>query len=1121
MAITVAMRTQVSQLYVSLFGRAPDGEGLGFWVAALAGGMTMAQIAESMYNTAPARTYYPAFATNQEIVATFYLNVLGRPADAEGLAFWTAELTNAPSKGAFFTKLLGNVVNYTGSNADGLKSQALFLNKVAVAQFYGETNGKIEGASAVLNGVTELPASVEAAKAAITVGTGQTFILTADQDNIIGTGANDTIRGIYEGEDATVTVGDSVDGGAGNDVLELTAQGGFSTEPGFVVKNVETINIRDLVGASFDAYSVENTPAINFTQTVTGNTANVVNAALGSKIGLSGKGNLTVGYAVTSGAADAANLALATAGTSAKVRSTVDVENADTIETVNVATSGTNFVTLAAGTAAAKLNITGNGTNDIVVSTMKTTVTIDASTSTGTNTIDIGTQLSNGDVFKGGTGADTVKFNTTAAIGAVVFTGVETLSADFDVNTTLNLDGSTGVKTLTIAGSLGDATVTNASADLTTVNITSVKDSGNEFNLSYKDGVFGNTTLNIGSTAATAADISMGDFEFTNVSGLSINTVGNKINTIGSVYLIDSENVTLSIGVNAESDLSGNATVSASSFESVDINVGASGYLDLYWILADDFGDIGDVNVVVGENAIFDVDYIGSGGGSIGDVNMAFASGASGTSTTITTYNAEYSATEKQTDIGDISITLASGAELGDVSGNAYSGDIGNLDLTAGADASAYVYLYAEGYSGIDETDDYVGGGNIGNITVNAIGADAYASAYASAYVGYASGNTGEGGNVGNLALNVSGTDASAYIDVSGGSGGNVGNIVVNADGASAYAYVSAYSYEALSAGGDIGTVKTTAGDDTNVYVVLDASGYIGDFDIEAGDNSYTYVSAAAYSGNLGDVVAAIGDDSDFSAYFSAGDTISTVDVTTGNDSSVYMYIGTDDNDDSTVHVNAVTVNAGAGSYVYVEFDNVFTADGVTVNGGESTDSAGFFVSGSAGSIDSINMSSWNGHSDIDLRNLETGTTIYVGKAGSDVNGSQETDVIYLNAGVDTVEIIDFTDGNDVIHGFKVGTGGDVIDFSGITFNPVSGYIAIDDVTFSDLDSAVADLEDLNESGTYYFIAQKGSDTVVYHAVLTDDADVGDPTDVDYTAVATLVGITATDLTAANFNFAA
>ena len=29
MAITAQMRTEISQLYVALFGRAPDGEGLG------------------------------------------------------------------------------------------------------------------------------------------------------------------------------------------------------------------------------------------------------------------------------------------------------------------------------------------------------------------------------------------------------------------------------------------------------------------------------------------------------------------------------------------------------------------------------------------------------------------------------------------------------------------------------------------------------------------------------------------------------------------------------------------------------------------------------------------------------------------------------------------------------------------------------------------------------------------------------------------------------------------------------------------------------------------------------------------------------------------------------------
>ena len=57
-AITVAMRTEISQLYVSLFGRAPDGEGLGFWVKSYSDGNTLAKIAQSMYETAPARAYY-------------------------------------------------------------------------------------------------------------------------------------------------------------------------------------------------------------------------------------------------------------------------------------------------------------------------------------------------------------------------------------------------------------------------------------------------------------------------------------------------------------------------------------------------------------------------------------------------------------------------------------------------------------------------------------------------------------------------------------------------------------------------------------------------------------------------------------------------------------------------------------------------------------------------------------------------------------------------------------------------------------------------------------------------------------------------------------------------------
>ena len=163
--ITVAMRTEISQLYVSLFGRAPDSDGLGFWVSSYAGGNTIAKIAQSMYETTPARTYYPLYATPSEVVTTFYSNVLGRAPDAEGLAFWVNEFKNAATPGTFFAKLVSNVVNYSGTDADGLSSQSLFNNKVTVAQFYGENGGTIAGATSALSGVTAVASTVDTAKA--------------------------------------------------------------------------------------------------------------------------------------------------------------------------------------------------------------------------------------------------------------------------------------------------------------------------------------------------------------------------------------------------------------------------------------------------------------------------------------------------------------------------------------------------------------------------------------------------------------------------------------------------------------------------------------------------------------------------------------------------------------------------------------------------------------------------------------------------------------------------------------------------------------------------------------------------------------------------------------------
>lgn len=269
MAITVAMRTQVSQLYVSLFGRAPDGEGLGFWVGALESGQTFAQVAQDMFNTDPARAYYPKFATNEEIIATFYKNVLGRTADAEGLAFWTKELDAAKTEGDVFAKLINNVVNYTGNDPAGLVSQALLKNKVEVAQYYGEQNGAAAGATSVLAGVTADPATVAAAKANAgnTAAVGQTFMLTVDAQLLTGTSGDDTFLAPHVTDNSnnltsTMNYFDSTDGGAGYDTLiiegeddnEVTLLGTFANIEEVILKGKndasEEINTSFVINAS-------------------------------------------------------------------------------------------------------------------------------------------------------------------------------------------------------------------------------------------------------------------------------------------------------------------------------------------------------------------------------------------------------------------------------------------------------------------------------------------------------------------------------------------------------------------------------------------------------------------------------------------------------------------------------------------------------------------------------------------------------------------------------------------------------------------------------------------------------------------------------------------------------
>lgn len=165
MGTSTQTNVEVSQLYVALFGRAPDSGGLAYWAALRDSGQSVAQLADAMFQTAPARSYFPEGLGAQEVIASFYLNVLGRAADSEGLSFWTDKLgASGATPGSVIAELVAVVTSYAGSDPAGLLSAALFNNRSAAANFYAEHSGSVEQATAVLARVTADVASVEDAK---------------------------------------------------------------------------------------------------------------------------------------------------------------------------------------------------------------------------------------------------------------------------------------------------------------------------------------------------------------------------------------------------------------------------------------------------------------------------------------------------------------------------------------------------------------------------------------------------------------------------------------------------------------------------------------------------------------------------------------------------------------------------------------------------------------------------------------------------------------------------------------------------------------------------------------------------------------------------------------------
>ncbi|SHI06183.1 DUF4214 domain-containing protein [Marivita hallyeonensis] len=82
------------RIYQAAFSRTPDNDGLEFWLNVMDGGMSIDEVAGFFLTSDEFERTYGTSLSNSDFVNQLYLNVLQRPGDPEGFAFWRDDLNS-------------------------------------------------------------------------------------------------------------------------------------------------------------------------------------------------------------------------------------------------------------------------------------------------------------------------------------------------------------------------------------------------------------------------------------------------------------------------------------------------------------------------------------------------------------------------------------------------------------------------------------------------------------------------------------------------------------------------------------------------------------------------------------------------------------------------------------------------------------------------------------------------------------------------------------------------------------------------------------------------------------------------------------------------------------------
>lgn len=563
----------IQQIYIGLLGRAADQEGLQYWTDEIeAGTLTLEQLRANIVEEQP--EYEATFGgqTRAQVVSQLYANLFNRAPDDEGLQYWV----NGEGASVNIDQLVLALVNGAAA-ADTL----VLDNRTEVANYYTEELGAegsfdAELAGAVIADVDGARASVTQAKASVdngdiaAPGTGGTFTLTASADNFVGTGGNDTFVSAQQNGNNTLAAGDSIDGGAGTDRLNV-----FGTANAANFANANVTNVEQ-VYAQFDG-QIAGTPAINPSLNVSANsgvqqawvskgdvgaggaTVQLTKAQTAGVEGtVAGAGGLTVDYTNASAAAgDVANLALNGANTTAggvQIGDTVGgvVRN---VETLNVSATGANRLgNVTDQNSVTTYNITGAGSVNATLAGNAIT-TVNAADNTGGVTLNTTASAGNNQTITGGTGNDTITTTYTGlsnqdtinlgdGVDSLIFTNAATFN---DATTAARLSNVTNVEKL---GTVGAALTVDG--DLVSQNIFTTSGTGS---FAITDAA-NNATLEFGagqagtSTAAMKLNANTVNVELNGSTAAVADVDGNGLTVTGSTTVNLSTNGTAGVGAN-------------------------------------------------------------------------------------------------------------------------------------------------------------------------------------------------------------------------------------------------------------------------------------------------------------------------------------------------------------------------------------------------------------------------------------------------------------------------------------------------------------------------------------------------------------------------------------------